>query len=378
MKNLLLIGALLGFSVAALPAQTIDTTVCEVLKNPTSFNGKTVRIKATVAAGFDQFVLRDASCGAALNAIWLSYPEGTKAKAGPALLLQLQPASNFAGTADAAWPAAPALEKSKDFKQFDSLLSAPYKGSGLCIGCNKNEVTATLVGRLDGVTPGIKRNAKGQITEIHGFGNLNMYSARLVLQSVSDVAARSIDYSKSAAVTNGETVPEATVADPIAAAHKAATAFSSSNPSVAARIERGAAAFGKQGENNGVEVNFGNGNEAAAAKEAKSSKSSPDGVLYNCTFDMGRLKGAALAVAITFAGSEVADLRDPQAQNPNAHDLQLTAWETATLTAVAQGLKTLTVPGGSLLWNAAWSPADRDKHVNDGLTSYFQNVEMFR
>ena len=69
-----------------------------VFKNPQSFNGKIVRIKGTVVAGFDQFVLkgRPSAAGTDKN-IWLAYPEGTKAKAGPAAVVQVQPAHNFAG-----------------------------------------------------------------------------------------------------------------------------------------------------------------------------------------------------------------------------------------------------------------------------------------
>src|ERR1019366_9226899 len=93
------------------------------------------------------------------------------------------------------------LDKSKDFKQFDSLLSAPYKSNGMCLGCTKSEVSATITGRIDAVQPALRRDAAGKIVDIAGFGNLNAYPVRLVLQSVSDVAPHEIDYSKVAAIT---------------------------------------------------------------------------------------------------------------------------------------------------------------------------------
>jgi len=37
------------------------------------------------------------------------------------------------------------------------------------------------------------------VTGVGGFGNLNRYNARLVLQSVSDVVTQEIDYSKQVA-----------------------------------------------------------------------------------------------------------------------------------------------------------------------------------
>ena len=238
MKRLFFLALAATLSSVGLHAQAVDTTVCDVLKDPVSFNGKIVRIKGTVVAGFDQFVIRDNSCGKKLNAIWLSLPEGTKAKAGPALMIQLQPAANFAGTADTDQRTPVTLDKNKDFKQFDSQLSATYKSFALCLGCNRNEVSATLVGRLDGVIPEIKRNAKGQIVSLHGFGNLNMYSARLVLQSVSEVSSKEVNYSKSSAVTHDEMPTPYNGGDGFGAAHKAGQAFASNNPGVAAKIER--------------------------------------------------------------------------------------------------------------------------------------------
>ena len=152
MKRALTFVFVLGFS-CCLHAQAVDTTVCEILDNPQSFNGKIVRVKGTVAATFDQFVVKGADCGINVNKnIWLSYPEGSKAKAGPAVQVHLQPAHNFAGEVPAVQRTPVELDKnSKEFKQFDSLLATPFKKGGMCLGCNRYEVTATLVGRLDAV-----------------------------------------------------------------------------------------------------------------------------------------------------------------------------------------------------------------------------------
>ena len=324
-------------------------------------------MKGTITAGFDQFVVRGDGCNQQVNGIWLSYPEGTKAKAGPASILQLQPARNFAGAATSAERTAVQLDKNKDFKQFDSLLSTPYKGGGMCLGCGRYAVTATLVGRLDGAVPSLQRDGAGKIVKITGFGNLNAYSARLVLQSVSDVTQHEIDYSKAAAVTKGESPADAGGGDPVAAAHQAARAFGSSP--AGDQIERAAAAFGNEGEDNGVNVGFGVPNEAAQKDESKGGSDSPDGVLFNCMFDMARLKGTALAIAISYTGSQIADIRSaPSAgRKTDVYDLEDYAWQTAVLTAVANQQKSLTLPGGYLLWNAAWPPAERNKSIDDAL-----------
>jgi len=121
-------------------------------------------------------------------------------------IVTAQPAHNFAGTLKTPSRTPVTLEKSKDFKQFDSLLSAAHqKGADMCLGCARYEVTATLVGRLDGVADAsIKRDASGKIVGFGGFGNMNAYPARLVLQSVSDVAPKEVDYSKTDAITKGD------------------------------------------------------------------------------------------------------------------------------------------------------------------------------
>src|ERR1700688_1371869 len=135
----------------ALPAQVVDASVCEILANPVSFDGKMVRIMGTVAAGFDEFIIQGPGCNQLVNAIWLSYPEGTKGKAGPAAFVQLQLGRNNPASAPSITRTALSLDKNKDFKEFDSLLSASAKASGMCLGCVRSKVAATLVGRLDGV-----------------------------------------------------------------------------------------------------------------------------------------------------------------------------------------------------------------------------------
>src|SRR5579863_7238597 len=194
MKRLFLVTLFCVFAVS-LHAQAADTSVCDILKDPQSFNSKTVRIKGTVSSGFDEFILKAEGCKYHIGGIWLAYPEGTKAKSGPVALLQLQPASNFAGTVASVERVPVTLDKNKDFKQFDSLLAAPYKGNGVCLGCTKSEVSATLTGRIDAVHPALRRDAAGKIIEITGFGNLNAYPVRLVLQTVSDAVPHEIDYS---------------------------------------------------------------------------------------------------------------------------------------------------------------------------------------
>ena len=404
-----------------LQAQVADTTVCDILKSPQSFNGKIVRVKATVAATFDQFVVKGAGCGLSNNNIWLSYPEGIKAKAGPAMMVRVQPARNFAGQLPAVERTPVQLDKSdKEFKKFDSLLSAPFTKGGMCLGCNRYEVTATLVGRLDGVEDAaIRRDNADKITGFGGFGNMNVYSARLVLQSVSDVSAQEIDYSKTLAVTKSDSFNEAGTIDSLAAARQAVKVYNPAHPS-GQQLARAVNAFGTPGENYGV-VNtsgsadkrqtgrannaanspdqqfvqtanasgkpdensrvliiYGNSNETSATDDLKGTKDSPDGLLYICTFNSHRLTGDAQTRALVFAGENVANLLSPipGAAGASLFQLEARAWITTILDVAANKQKTLTLPGGYLIWNSSWPPADDNQKVEAAIAGFLTSEEL--
>jgi hypothetical protein len=243
---------------APLSAQVIDSTVCNILASPQSFDGKIVRIKGEIIAGFEEFSIKGTECNLPVNSIWLAYPEGTKGKAGPAAVLHLQLAKNHSATPVPVNRAAVSLDKNKDFKDFDNFLSTPAKTNGLCMGCVKFTVTATLVGRLDGSTDtGFIRDSTGKVIGVGGFGHLNRYPARLVLQSVSDVNSQEMDYSKPGSAAsnnktsaNGTFIPGAPTAD---------------------QLKRGVDAFGAPGEDNGVGVGFSGANEIPRNDTAKSN-----------------------------------------------------------------------------------------------------------
>ena len=102
-------------------------------------------------------------------------------------------------------------------------------------------------------------------------------------------------------------------------------------------MERAAAAYGKEGEDNEVEVGFGPSNEVPKSDGPKGDKNSPDYLLFNCTFDMERLKGEARTRAISHVGTQIADLRDPQSKGTEvtAYELEYRAWQITVLSAVA-------------------------------------------
>ncbi|MGO8756853.1 MAG: hypothetical protein ACLQG3_01895 [Terracidiphilus sp.] len=384
-RSLVLAGLILGFA-GGLYAQVVDTTVCDVVKKPQAFDGKVVRIKGTVFAGFDEFAIKDSTdpnCGYPVNVIWLDYPAGTKGKAGPAALVTVQPARNFTGKYTPPSRTPVTLDKSKDFKTFDSLLAQKHeKGADMCLGCTRYEVTATLVGRLDAVADAsLAYDASGKIVGFGGFGNMNAYPARLVLQSVSDVTPKEIDFSKNDEETKGAPLPPPGMSDSdvnaaITAAQKGADGLAAGPPKDAA--VKAAAVYGKVGEHTGVFEYFSPGNEAAAKDEELGTKDSPDGILFNCTFNLDRLQGNSLTRAVMHLGEHVSELRHPTqpGMETPAVILESDAWVVTTIAAVTGGQKYFTLPGGYLVWDSNWPAADRNDKIDQVLKDFLANEAL--
>lgn len=363
MKRILLfIGLLSCLTIApSLSAQVVDSTVCDILANPQSYDGKIVRVKGVVIAGFEEFAIEGLGCNQVVNAIWLDYPEGTKGKAGPAAFLRLQFGKNYASEVTHANRVPVTLDKNKDFKNFDNLLSTPAKTTGLCLGCVRFKVMATLVGRLDGTKDtGLIRDSGGKAIALDGFGNLNRYNARLVLQSVSEISSQEIDYPK------GGTASEDT-----ASANRSFTPVAPT----ADQVKRAAAAFGAPGEHNGVNVGFSGANEIPKDDGARSNGSSPDGLVFDVTFDGDRLKGPAMDLALSHVGTHIADVRSPQSgiQDLILYGAEFRAWQTTILNAMAAKIKTLMLPGGYVLYSESWSGSDMSKNAYSGVRGFLMN-----
>lgn len=380
MKRVLFLALIFCASVCGVSAQVVDTTVCAVMKNPAPFNGKIIRLKGIAVASFDQFLIKDSSpCGYQVDAIWLSYPPSTKGKAGPIALVQVQPARNFSGAYTPPTRVAVTLDKNKDFKQFDSLLSQAHnKGAGMCLGCSRYEVSATFVGRLDSVTdPTLQRDKSGKITGFGGFGNMNAYPARLVLQSVAEVTPKEIDFSKSDEATKGQTTTfsgNADLYDPVQAAQKVAGALAGSI--AGEQAQKDVAVFGKPGEHNGVSISYGTINEALPKDEALGAKDSPDGILYNCIFNLNRLEGDAQVKAIIHMGQHISDLRNEPAGVEEAplYVLEYNAWTMTAAAALVSGQKYLTLPGGYMAWNSTWPAEERTTDIDAGVKDFLANA----
>ena len=379
-------GLTLFFAVAAcaVHAQTVTTTVCNVLNNPKAFDGKMVQIKGTVIASFDQFVLTDENCNQQVNGIWLDYPAGSKGKAGALVKIEFQPAKDFKGQASPAGGAAVTLQKDKEFKQFDSSLSQWHDSDyGLCPGCPKYTVQATVVGRLDGVNNAqMDRDANGNITGLGGFGNGNAYPARLMIQSVSGVTKQPVDYSKAEASVKGkqargtEQQMHAPTGDPMQQLQKLVAGMQPGE--ITTQIQKDLALLPKAKERsaNGVTIVYGETNEPGP--RTASTQDGAKGVIATCSINRGKLDTIGQEMALMYAAQQVEDGVDPPPSNYNAplYIKENNAWAVAGTIAVSSGEKALILPGGYVMWNSQWPAANQSDNMMSGLNDFLAKQEM--
>ena len=211
---------------------------------------------------------------------------------------------------------------------------------------------------------------------------MNAYPARLVLASVSDVTPKEIDYSKTDAITKGDSVltpPPGSGGggefdDSFAAAVRLASHVAAGP--AAEQTRSAVAVFPKPKEQNGVSVVYGVGNEVTP--DGEGAKDSPDGILYNCVLNRDRLQGPSMVVALFHVGQHGADLRSPKPDSADAPFLinENDAWVVTSIAAIVGGQKYLTLPGAYLFWNTAWPADQRDDKMEAALKDFLSNEAL--
>ncbi len=177
----------------------IKTTLCESVKRPEGFDGKMVEFKATVGIGMEASVLLDDSCSAN---IWLSV--GSKQPSGKLEYAYVNSLSDIVNPDRLDWRPLPprqnvVLKRDRNYITFYKYLGKDFKSKEphtLCVNCPLYRVSASFAGRLDH-TDGKWKTFRGHdatlVPSSSGFGHLSGWDSQLVLQSVSEVAAKPID-----------------------------------------------------------------------------------------------------------------------------------------------------------------------------------------
>lgn len=199
---LFIFGATPGFSQAPpmkVRPKTIALTVCEILKDPSAYNNKMVRVRGVVKVSAEYSMLEGEECS---DGIWFALGDGS----APPGLVAIVNGRGSAGGTDAKGkripPVAVHLLRDSNYRELMRYLETSAKGescadrlppSGEIPDCRMYRVTATLIGRIDGVSKAIhaahlNRSSRDRV-DGKGFGQMGMFDAQLVVQSVEDVVA---------------------------------------------------------------------------------------------------------------------------------------------------------------------------------------------
>jgi hypothetical protein len=153
--------------------QPIETTVCDVVRSPASFNGKIITLRGTIQIAFETFGLSASDCtNKKIDYLWLEYGRGPKRQPTTWCCGDMVPRDTLV------------LVQNTDFHRFHRYITAMKKAEG-CYDCYLYHVTATLTGRFDAVEPQPRASC--------GFGHFGMACGRLVIGAVSDVLANPVD-----------------------------------------------------------------------------------------------------------------------------------------------------------------------------------------
>jgi hypothetical protein len=176
----------------------IETTVCKIMENPSAFNNKLVRVRGYVSVSFEYSMLNAEGC---TEVLWFAIADGS---GPPGLVATVNGSGSPGGKTSKGAPVKPIpvkLVRDANYEKFEhymmvkaeekpclDLLSEPTPPD-----CDVDRVTATFIGRIDSVSKEIHtahlKRSSFEHPDFKGFGQMGMFDAQFVLQSVEDVVA---------------------------------------------------------------------------------------------------------------------------------------------------------------------------------------------
>jgi hypothetical protein len=176
----------------------LETTICEIMQNPSKFNNKLVRVRGHVAANFEYSTIDGDGCSAE---IWFAYgPES-----GSPGLVATVPGGARPGERDADGNFVPPIKvkltHDSNSAKFERMMMDAVKADKRSDASAKDEivihrVTATFVGRIDAVSAEVhaihlKRSPTDKADYL-GFGQMGLFDAQLVVGSVENDITKDI------------------------------------------------------------------------------------------------------------------------------------------------------------------------------------------
>jgi hypothetical protein len=190
----------LGQETSNKPVQPpLETNVCAVVDKPSAYNNKIVKVRGYVSGNFEYSILVDERCPD--QGIWFAFADGS----GPPWLTTTVRGKGTPGGKDSKGRATPPLPvrliRDSSFVELKRYWAISAKGGACAEGppptfpadCTTYRVTATFVGRIDGVSKEIhaahQKQSSRDPVDWKGFGQMGLFDAQIVVQSVEQVVA---------------------------------------------------------------------------------------------------------------------------------------------------------------------------------------------
>ncbi len=181
-------------SSPSLVQKPVETTVCEITENPSAFNNRLVRLRGHVSVNFEYSTIEGDGCS---DGLWFAYGDSS----GPPGLAVYVAGGAQPGAEDTNGEYVPPirvkLDRNSNFSEFQRMIATAVRADSLAekSGSKNNvfhRVTATFVGRIDGVSPQIhafhRKRSPMDKADYLGFGQMGLFDAELVVKSVESGA----------------------------------------------------------------------------------------------------------------------------------------------------------------------------------------------
>ena len=176
----------------------IEVTVCQVVEDPSRYNNKFVSLRALVKVSEEYSILEGEGCKAG---IWFMFGDGS----APPGLISVIKGKGVPGSRDAKGRPVPPipirLNRDANYQELIHYLEINAKAEscldrvppGEIPDCTTYRIKATFSGRIDSVSQKIHaahlKRKSSDSTDFKGFGNMGLFDAQLVVQSIENVVA---------------------------------------------------------------------------------------------------------------------------------------------------------------------------------------------
>jgi hypothetical protein len=176
----------------------IETTVCQILEDPSAYNNKLVKIRGSVWVNFEYAVLTSKGCS---DGIWFALADGS---GPPGLVAIVKGNGRPGGKNSKGAPIAPVpvrLIRDVNFEKFEHYMRVKAEEKP-CINdltqptepdCDVDRVTATFTGRIDSVSERVHeahlRKSPREKSDFSGFGYMGLFDAQIAVKGIEEFLA---------------------------------------------------------------------------------------------------------------------------------------------------------------------------------------------